>query len=357
MGDPGGAGGDGGTGGTGGLDTSGFHEDCKQGGDQWGTEQQSGPCKSGITTYGVASDFGPYGVRSVYNVGDGFETDGTDDSAFCNGVFIPSFGADPVGSADLMDTHDLDWQLYTVFYPGVMPEGEKFPLITWGNGTCAMPEGYGPLLRQVASHGYIVVAANSRSAGSAGQPMIKALDFMFAENERAESPWFGKIDTDKVGAMGHSQGSGATVTASDDARIKAVILFNGGTSASKPYLAISGDLDLGGTAAGYNNAVQAAPRPAAWVWFHQIPSEVNGSTTGELAPGHLTLMMESERVIDFTVAWWDMMLKGKEEAKPMFIGDDCTLCDPNAFPSMWPPAKSGSDGTKSLEYGHNSMLN
>lgn len=354
-----GAGGDGGGGGTGGglPGTEDFLEGCKQGGAQWGTEQQSGPCKSGISTYGVESEFGPYGVRSVYNVGDGFETDGTDDSAFCNGVFIPSFGADPVGSADLMDTHDLDFTLYTVFYPGVMPEGEKFPLITWGNGTCAMPEGYGPLLRMVASHGYIVVAANSRSAGSAGQPMIKALDFMFAENERAESPWFGKVDTENVGAMGHSQGSGATVDASSDARIKSVILFNGGTSASKPYLAISGDLDLGGTAAGYDNAVQAAPRPAAWLWFHQIPNEVNGSTTGELAPGHLTLMMEAERVSDLTVAWWDMMLKGKAEAKPMFIGDSCTLCDPNAFSSMWMPTKTGSDGSMSLEYGHNAMLN
>ncbi len=356
---PGGAGGAGGEGGggTGGIDTSTFLADCKQGGDQWGTPEQAGPCKSGVTTYGVKSDFGPYGVSSEYNVGAGFETDGTDDSVFCNSIFIPSFGADPVGSADLMDTHDLDFALFTVFYPGAMPEGEKFPLITWGNGTCAMPEGYGPLLRTVASHGYIVVAANSRSAGSAGQPMIKALDFMFAENEKADSKFFGKIDTDNVGAMGHSQGSGATATASSDPRIKAVILWNGGSSASKPYLAVSGDLDLGGTPAQFNNAVQAAPRPAAWLWYHQIPAEVNGSTTGELAPGHLTLMMESERVNDAAVAWWDMMLKGKEEAKAMFIGDSCTLCDPNAFPSMWMPTKTGSSATPSIEYGHNDMLN
>lgn len=344
-------GGEGGAGG--GPDTSGFLEDCVQGGDQWGTPQQSGPCKSGITTYGVHTPFGPYGVSSEYNVGAGFETDGTDDSAFCNAVFIPSFGADPVGSADLMDTHDLNWQLYTVFYPGVMPDGETFPLITWGNGTCAMPEGYGPLLRTVASYGYIVVAANSRAAGSAGQPMIKALDFMFAENEKEGSKFFGKIDTENVGAMGHSQGSGATVSAADDPRIKSVILFNGGTSAAKPYLAISGDRDLGGTAAQMDNAVQAAPRPAAWLWYHQVPAAVNGSTTGELAPGHLTLMMEAERVTEPTVAWWDMMLKGKESGKPMFIGDSCTLCDPGAFPSLWvdpatPPA---------IEYGHNAMLN
>ena len=349
---PEGGDGGGGTGGTpGGLDTSGFLENCLQGGAQWGTPQQTGPCKSGDTIYGVHTEFGPYGVRSKINVGQGFETGGTDDSVFCNTVFIPSFGADPVGSADLMNTHDLDFALFTVFYPGIMPEGEKFPLITWGNGTCAMPEGYGPLLRYVASFGYIIIAANNREVGS-GLPMTLGIDFMFAENEKQGSEFFGHVDTDKVGAMGHSQGGGATIAAADDPRVKAVIIWNGGTSASKPFLAVSGDRDLGGTVSQMSNAANAAPRPAAWIWYHQVPAAVNGSTTGQLAPGHLTLMMESERVIEPAVAWWDMILKGKAEAKPMFVGDSCTLCDGTAYPSMWVmPATPPS-----LEYGHNSMV-
>ena len=335
---------------TGVCDTSAFVKDCKQGGAQWGTPQQSGPCSSGVTTYGVKQEFGPYGVRSKYNVGKGFETGGTDDSVYCNTVFIPSFGADPVGSKDLMDTHDLDYALFTVFYPGCMPEGEKFPVITWGNGTCAMPEGYGPLLRYVASFGYIVVAANNREVAG-GRPMTLGIDWLFAENDKADSEFYQRIDKDKVGAMGHSQGGGATISAADDPRVKAIIIWNGGTSASKPFLAVSGDRDLGGTPAGMKNAADAAQRPAAWLWYHQIPAAVNGSTTGQLAPGHLTLMMESERVIKPAVAWFDLMLKGKDEAKKMFIGDGCTLCDPAAFPSMWanmPPP--------SIEYGHNAML-
>jgi hypothetical protein len=334
-----------------GPDTSGFLADCMQGGSQWGTDQQKGPCKSGQTIYGVKQQFGPYGVRSEYNVGQGFDTGGTDDSAFCNGVFIPSFGADPKGSADLMDTHDLDFGLFTVFYPGVMPEGEKFPLITWGNGTCAMPEGYGPLLRYVASFGYIIVAANNREVGD-GAPMLKGIDFMLAENEKPESKYYHKIDTDKIGSMGHSQGGGATISAASDPRVKAVIIWNGGSSASKPFLAVSGDRDLGGTVAQMRNAAMAAPRPAAFIWYHQIPAEVNGSTTGQLAPGHLTLMMEPERVVEPAVAWWDLILKGKTEAKPMFVGPDCKLCDGSAYPSMWAmPATPPS-----LEFGANSMV-
>jgi hypothetical protein len=323
------------------------------GGAQWGMPAQSGPCATGETIYGVKQDFGPYGVRSKYNVGQMFNTgNGPGDFSICS-VFIDSFGADPKGSADLKNTHDLDFGLYSVFYPGCMPEGQKFPLITWGNGTCAMPEGYGPLLRYVASFGYIVVAANSVQVGGGAQ-MRKAIDFMFAENKDEKSEFFGKVDEDKVGAMGHSQGGMGTVAAASDARIKSVILWNGGTSASKPYLAVSGDRDIGGTPASMKNAVEAAQRPAAWLFYHQVPTDVNGSTTGTTAPGHLTLMMEAERVQVVAVKWWDMMLKGDAEAKKTFIGADCSICKGTELPSMW--ITGAEKGGPSHEYGANAML-
>lgn len=332
-------------------DTSDFMQDCAQGGANWGTPQQAGPCASGVSLYGVKSEFGPYGAATEHNVGQGFENtvSGLDSPAIC-GIFIDAFGADPIGSADLKDIHDLDLALYSVFYPGDMPEGEKFPLLTWGNGTCAMPEGYGPLLRYVASHGYIVVAANSRYVGS-GEAQRRAIDFMFAANDDPNSKYYQKVDTTKVGAFGHSQGSMGTVAASVDERVSAVILLNGGAQASKPYLAVSGERDLGdnGTTSNLKNPVDAAQHAAAYIYYHHVPMTVADQPTGSSA-GHLTLMMEPERVTEPTVAWFDMMLKGDAEAKTMFVGDDCTLCDGTAYPSQWDP------GTPSLSYGHNTLL-
>lgn len=347
------------TGGTGAanpkIDTTGFIANCMSGGANWGMPGQAGPCAAGTTIYGVDIPFGPYGASSEYNVGKGFENaiSASDNASGCSN-FINSFGADPKGSADLKDTHDLNLALYTIYYPGNMPEGEKFPLITWANGTCAMPEGYGTLLRYIASHGYIVVAANSRYTQSGTPlPQIKGIDFMLAANADATSKYYKRIDTDKIGAAGHSQGSAATVTAASDARIKAVILFNGGNNTSKPFLAISGQKDLFDLgSAQYKNAATASQQPAAYLYFHQIPASVDGSTTGALAPGHLTLMMEPERVTEVSVAWFDMMLKGDAAAKAMFVGDKCTLCDGTAYPSKWvmpatPPA---------IEYGHNAKV-
>lgn len=335
------------------CDTSTFMPLCVSGGqDNWGKPAQLGPCANGQTLYGVKREYGPYGVRYKYNLGQAFKTGGTADPVGC-AAFIDAFGADPKGSADLKDTHDLDFGLYSVYYPGCMPEGEKFPLITWGNGTCAMPEGYGSLLRFVASHGYVVVAANSVQTGS-GAEMRKAIDFMFAENKDSKSEFFGKIDEDKVGAMGHSQGGMGTIAAASDPRIKSVIIWNGGTSAPKPFLAVSGDRDIGGSPSGMKNSADAAPSPAAWLFYHQIPAAVDNSSTGQLAPGHLTLMMEPERVSDVARKWWDMMLKGDAEAKKMFVGPDCGICKGTELQSQW--ITGAEKGGKSHEYGANAML-
>ena len=329
--------------------------DCVTATKNWGTPMQEGPCKTGKTIYGVKADYGPYGVRSKRNIGEKFRNTGSTTASEFGGcsLFIDSFGADPKGSADLKDIHDLDLGLYTVFFPGCMPEGEKFPLLTWGNGTCAMPEGYGALLRMVASYGYIVVAPNSVQVGSGAQQR-KGIDMMFAENKDSKSMFFGKIDEEKVGAFGHSQGGGATVAAASDARIKSVVLFNGGTSASKQFLAVGGDRDIAGAVGSFKNSVAAARTPAAYLFYHQVPAAVDGSTTGQTAPGHLTLMMEPERVWTPTYKWFDLTLKQDPEAKKYFIGPDCSICKGTELQSQW--IEGAEKGGKSHEYGAGEML-
>jgi hypothetical protein len=100
--------------------------------------------------------------------------------------------------------------LYTMYRPMQLEEGKTYPLLTWGNGTCALPEGYGTLLRHVASHGFIIVAANTRwTAGSgANAPMIRAVEWALEANDDASSPLYQHVDPMKIGAFGHSQGAG-----------------------------------------------------------------------------------------------------------------------------------------------------
>jgi hypothetical protein len=311
----GGTAGTGGTGGTAGGTNNFVKCDTK------GDGPNLKACGSFVGNEGVELQLGPYGGQMEPNVGQGFETTVSilDGDLAC-ATFIAVFNEDPEASERLNNISNLKLELHTIYKPAVMPPG-KMPIVSWGNGTCSQPEGYGALLRYIASHGILVIAPNNRYVGD-GSPQRKAIDFAFAMNMDSKSPFYQKLDTDKVIAMGHSQGGAGTAAASSDPRIKSVILFNGGTSASKPFLAISGDMDIqGGTAADWAGQVNGSSQSkAAWMWFHKIVG------TGGLS-GHLTLMTQPERVAAATVAWIKYTLLDDAESKTYFAGSNCKLCN------------------------------
>ncbi|HEX6241900.1 MAG TPA: hypothetical protein VFZ61_13420 [Polyangiales bacterium] len=266
---------------------------------------------------------GPYGAYVEWNEGARFATADNFLELTCD-LVASSFGEPASVTQDVLDLRGQDLKLYTVFRPACMRDGETYPVITWGNGTCGQTGGYGSLLANLASHGFVVVAANSRWTNGDEKVMLRALDFAKAANEDPSHVLYKRLNLDKVGAMGHSQGSGATVAASTDPRIDALILWNGGTAGSnvKPFLSVSGDRDIGDpTVAAVRDGANAATQPGAWLFYHQVP------VTGGNFTGHLTLMMQPERVTEATVAWWKYMLKGDQEAKKAFIGSDCGLCN------------------------------
>ena len=261
----------------------------------------AGPCTSYTTPLGDSGttiQLGPYGALAETNVGTGFENQiqmgDTPGSTYCKGFIDGIFSPNPEFSAQVdqiltgkANGVTINYALYTVYRPATWPSS-PVPVITWGNGTCAPPESYGALLRYVASYGFFVVAANSREVGSGTpQPMLHALDFADAANKDPKSPYYGKLDMTKVGAMGHSQGATATVTAASDSRILNAVLFNFPDTAPKPYLAVSGDTDLTFfTPSAMAAAVDASTVPAAWLYFHQI------EVVGRSFSGHLTLQTQ-----------------------------------------------------------------
>jgi hypothetical protein len=201
-------------------------------------------------------------------------------------------------------------------------------LITWGNGTCMQPETYGALLRFVASQGFIVIAANSREAGT-GSPITKALDFMLAANSNASSAYFQRIDATRIGAMGHSQGAAAVESARNDARIKAMIYFNGGSTiqGAQPILLVSGVDDISGqTASPFASAVNNASHAAAYIYFNSDPH-----ITTSMMSGYLAVALKPAWVTGATGAFWRMTLNSDAEAKTWYVGPSCMLCGQSAY--------------------------
>jgi hypothetical protein len=261
------------------------------------------PLTSGESWGDMALKSGPYGGFVAWNQGEDFRNPVNVAESTCS--FLAGAFAEPQSvTDDILNLRGQDLGLYTIFRPACMKDGEKYPVITWGNGTCGQSGGYASLLATLASHGFVVISSNSRFTDAGNKEMLRALDFAQALNDDPDSLYYQRLDLDKIGAMGHSQGASATANAASDPRIKAIILWNGSSSGSKPFL-----------------AVEMSTLPAAWLYYHQV-LETGGSVTG-----HLTLMEQPERVVEPTVAWWKYMLNGDAEAKKAFEGDDCGLCN------------------------------
>jgi dienelactone hydrolase len=114
----------------------------------------------------------------------------------------------------------------TIFRPTTLGQGGlTHPVILWGNGTFTSPNTYSALLTHLASHGFIVAAANTSNAGN-GSQMIACLTFVTTQNNTSGSAFFHHVDLDRVGATGHSQGGAGTIMAGRDARVKATAPIN-----------------------------------------------------------------------------------------------------------------------------------
>jgi pimeloyl-ACP methyl ester carboxylesterase len=259
---------------------------------------------------------GPHKVIQENNVGMGFSNNAPDDQALCRGL-VPLL--DPSATPAEVDSFanfppGMNMDLYTVFRPELLEEGKKYPVITWGNGTCATPVGYDELLKHLASYGYIVIGPNTRQVGN-GQAMRRALDWLTAENGRSGSPYFGKVDLMRIGASGHSQGgaSAITVTAADGRIIAAVPIEPGAGSGmlNKPTFFLAGENDTVVSPASVQRLYAAARGPSLY--------GVADRAT------HTTPIREPQLIWGPIVAWFKAHLERDATARTWFYGT-CNFC-------------------------------
>lgn len=102
---------------------------------------------------------------------------------------------------------------FDVWYPKDLGRnGFRHPIVTWGNGTGAIPSQYAYLLSHLASWGFVVIASESQNTGT-GQEILDAANYMVARSRDASSIFFGVLATGRIGAAGHSQGASGVLNA------------------------------------------------------------------------------------------------------------------------------------------------
>jgi len=121
------------------------------------------------------------------------------------------------------------------------------PIITWGNGSGATTSFYTNLLKQFASHGFIVISSDSGNVQQ-GNPyfQIAGAQWVIEQNDVASSPLYQRVDPHHVGATGHSRGGYATSEVGRDSRITTTAPSNGAIGSNQmkgPSLILCGGKD------------------------------------------------------------------------------------------------------------------
>lgn len=130
----------------------------------------------------------------------------------------------------------------TLWYPS---SGGPWPLVVFAHGYNTNPGAYATLCSYVASQGYVVAApalpgsrndmpgTPTRDIPSQPLDLSAVIDSVLSQSASATSFLFGRVDTSRVGAMGHSDGAIAVAalamnTATVDSRVRAAAVLSGG---------------------------------------------------------------------------------------------------------------------------------
>lgn len=206
----------------------------------------------------------------------------------------------------------------TLYYPrDIAQSTRKHPVIVWGNGTFAFPVVYRELLLHWASHGFIVAAANTPQS-NLGISMRAGIDLLTARNADPGSVFHNRVDLDRIGASGHSQGGAAAIVVGDDPRVDTILPIQPGPLANID--AVDGPAFL---MAGQRDSI---------VWPALVKSFYNDADHipaiyGEVrGADHFTVVGDPGPFASPTTAWFRFQLMDDAEARAQFYGPSCGIC-------------------------------
>ncbi|MEV8378550.1 hypothetical protein AB0P21_37775 [Kribbella sp. NPDC056861] len=218
---------------------------------------------------------------------------------------------------------------HTLYYPATLT-GRR-PVVLWGNGTFEVPESYGGLLRHLASHGFIVAAANTEQSGS-GTEIKAGIDLLAGFDRDPGSEFYRHVDLEHIGASGHSQGGAGAINAGQDQRVDTTVPIQPGPLAAPgqlkgPALFLSGSYDL---------IVLPLLVQLMWLLAPQVPA-VYGSLRGATHP---EATGDGGGFRGVVTAWFAYQLTGNSAAAAEFTGPGCGLCTDSAWTDVRRNAKA-----------------
>jgi dienelactone hydrolase len=191
---------------------------------------------------------------------------------------------------------------------GVASPRVPFPVIAFGHGYMQPVDSYAPVLRHLASHGFVVIAPRSfehnpfPSHAQFGADLNAGLAAMMAQAGDSQSPFFGRIDPQRMGAMGHSMGGGAALlAASANDHIDALSVWAVVDTRPSAVGAVAGDTRPMQWIAGSDDGIVPADQRELWRSVHapapmQIPVIAGGAHCGFQSQSAFALFCDRGKV-------------------------------------------------------------
>ena len=227
----------------------------------------------------------------------------------------------------------------TVGRPGMFATGaakkEKLPVLVFCNGGCMDTSiGYENMLSDIASYGYVVVAIgqlqmmaqHNKDRHTPSSMVAKALDWISQQATDPTSPYYDKIDVDRIAGAGHSCGGAQILANAADSRLKTYLILNAGmgnmtmADASKKSLKklhgpilylVGGTTDVAWQNAQMDyKAIKHVP-----AFLADNTRSGHGGTYEQPNGGANARMVRT---------WLDWQLKGKKENEKLFVDGDLT---------------------------------
>ena len=210
---------------------------------------------------------------------------------------------------------------FSFFVPTASGPDQQFPVATWGNGTATSPQSYNAFLTHIASHGIIVVAANSSNVGT-GTLLRQGLDQVEQLNGQQGSRLFQRSNG-RACSIGYSQGGGGAVNAAGDPRVSCSvpiapdIIFTSRATGN----GLSRIFFLGG---GSDNVAPVGPN--AQVLFNQASAP---KTLSVLAgANHFEVLGDGGDFKGYATAFLVAQLRDDLVAASLFVGANTIAQDP-----------------------------
>jgi hypothetical protein len=230
----------------------------------------------------------------------------------------------------------------------------KLGVVAWGNGGCSDDGASSRFhLLEIASHGYLVIANGQILSGPDAPPreprpatpqgqlppprtqvsdLTDAVDWALAENQRAGSPYFGRIDPAQIAYSGWSCGGVQALQVAKDPRVKTLVIHNSG-------ILNNGPTNMTGISVG-KEVLQTLHTPV--IYIEGGPTDIayeNGmddfnrishvpAAMANLPVGHGGTFNEPNggAAASVAVSWLNWQLRGDAQSARRFVGEDCGLC-------------------------------